>query len=53
MTVRELIKELLDCPMNAKIVVEIPTNEGCRYSSSEHIEHCMMFDDERCIICED
>ena len=53
MTVKEMIIELLNCPMDAKILVEIPTNEGHKYSSSENIEHILMIDDERCLICED
>lgn len=53
MTVKELITNLLDCPMDAKVVVEIPTDEGREYSSSENIEHCLMIDDERCVISED
>lgn len=53
MTVKELITNLLDCPMDAKVVVEVPTHEGWKYSSSENIEHCLMIDDERCLISED
>ena len=53
MTVKEMIIELLNCPMNAKILVEIPTTEGYKYSTSENIEHILMIDDERCLICED
>lgn len=53
MKVKELIIELLNCPMDADIVVEVPTHEGWKYSSSEHIEHCLMIDDERCLISED
>lgn len=53
MTVKEMITELLNCPMDAKIVVEIPTQADYKYSSSENIEHCLMIDDERCLISED
>ena len=53
MTVKEMIIELLNCPMNAKILVEIPTTEGYKYSTSENIEHISMIDDERCLIYED
>lgn len=53
MTVKELITNLLDCPMDAKVVVEIPTDEGRKYSISENIKHCLMIDDERCVISED
>ena len=53
MTVKEMIIELLNCPMDAKILVEIPTTEGYKYSTSENIEHILMIDDERCLICED
>ena len=53
MTVKELIIELLNCPMDAKIVVEIPTKKCFKYSVSENIEHILMIGDERCLICED
>ena len=53
MTVKEMIIELLNCPMDAKILIEIPTKEGFKYSSSENIKHILMIDDERCLICED
>ena len=53
MTVKEMIIELLNCPMDAKILVEIPTTEGYKYSTSENIEHILIIDDERCLICED
>ena len=50
MTVKEMIIELLNCPMDAKIVIEIPTQEDYKYSSSENIENIIMIDDERCLI---
>ena len=53
MTVKEMIIELLNCPMDAKILIEIPTQEDYKYSSSENIEHIIMIDDERCLISED
>lgn len=53
MTVQEAIIKLLDCPMDAKIVVEIPTQEEYKYSSSEDIEHILMIDGERCLISKD
>ena len=53
MTVKEMIIELLNCPMDAKIVIEIPTQEDYKYSSSENIENIIMIDDERCLIGED
>lgn len=53
MTVKELIENLLCCPMEAKVVIEIPSKEGWKYASTENIEHCFMIDDERCLIGED
>ena len=53
MTVKDMIIELLNCPMDAKIVVEIPTKKGFKYSVSENIEDILMIDDERCLIYED
>ena len=53
MTVKEMIIELLNCPMDAKVVVEIPTSEDYKYSTSENIEHVLMIGDERCLIYED
>ena len=53
MTVKEMIIELLNCPMGAKIVIEIPTQDDYKYSSSENIKNIIMIDDERCLISED
>ena len=53
MTVKEMIIELLNCPMDAKISVAIPTQEHFKYSVSENIEHILIIDDEMCLICED
>lgn len=52
MTVKELIRRLVDCPMDAKVVVEIPTQKEYKYSSSEFIDCIMDDDNERCVIYE-
>lgn len=52
MTVKDLIKRLVDCPMDADVVVEIPTQEGYKYSTSELIDCIMTDDNERCLIYE-
>lgn len=52
MKVKDLIRELLNMPMDANVVVEVKTLEGWAYSSSEHIENVVMIDDERCLITE-
>ena len=51
MKVKELITNLLDCPMDATILIELPTESG--YVSTEKIDHVGMIDDERCLISED
>lgn len=51
MTVKELIKRLLECPMDAKVVVEIPTQEGYKYSTSECVD-CITTEEEYCLIYE-
>ena len=37
MTVKEMIIELLNCAMDAKVVVEIPTSEDYKYSTMNDI----------------
>lgn len=51
MKVRDLISKLQDCPMDATILIEIPTNDG--YVATEKIDHVVMIDDGRCLIAED
>lgn len=53
MTVKELIRRLVECPMDATVVVEIPTQEGYKYSTSENVNCIMTNDNERCLIYED
>lgn len=51
MTVKELIRRLVECPMDAKVVVEIPTQDGYKYSTSEHID-CTVTEEDYCLIYE-
>lgn len=51
MIVKELITNLLDCPIDATILIEIPTEDG--YVSTEKIDQVVMIDDKRCLITED
>lgn len=38
MTVKELIVKLLDCPMDAEVELETPTNKQYKYSSSNLLQ---------------
>lgn len=51
MTVKELIRRLVEFPMDAEVIVEIPTQKDYKYSSSDLID-CELTEGGKCLIYE-
>lgn len=50
MTVKQLINELLDMPMDAKIELEVRSEPNHTWSSEDNVESVMQIADKRVLI---